>query len=596
MADWARLIAASGGETDTAVTFLSAGVQPFPEPLIAEQELPVRERVLRFQAAASPDAAALAGHIAVAVPTLPVMQLIQQRILPQSSPRDLAQVLLSGLLVASDVVPGLYDFVPGARAALLETLPRHQSQTTADTLEQISAEIQERAGTVARTFQAIVPVADGTGNLTAEVGQRPFAFVSTEALRILSHTAIPAFDAASEKGLDRAAKEQRTQQEIANNADNDVPNVAEITRSQLGAAGPRTVIPPAQQPTTSVSRFLAERAGGDATHSARDSSTDPYPPPDPAVPGTRLVMFGAPGSGKTSFLASLQIALLRQPDLGWALTADNPGSQQALISFLDQMTLERRFPQLTRMQIENYRWTLRADLPRAVREWHWWGFRRRSQQVKIPLDLIDPPGWATDGDLLSGRPISKNLVADLARSAGIVLFFDPIGESARGDTLRHTYHVLTQLRSQASHRGKLPHYVAVCITKFDEISVFRSAQTLRIVDYGMEEPNFPQVPDEHAKEFFMRLVRVSRSDNASLILPLLEQSFHHERVRFFVTSAIGFYVDPNVGTFDLQDYQNHIPGKPDHIRGEVRPINVLEPVLWLCRNIAATAGNQTPGD
>lgn len=192
-ADWARLVTTSGGPRDTAVAYLAAGSRPRPDaPVAAERDLPVPDRVRRFIAAASPSAAELAGHVAVTVPALPVMRLIQQRILPGSRPADLAEVLLSGLLTPVAAVPGLYDFLPGARAGLLELLPRQESLATADTLERISVEIQERAGTMARTFRAVMPVAEGTGTSAAGADQRPFALVSTEAVSILSRHAVPA--------------------------------------------------------------------------------------------------------------------------------------------------------------------------------------------------------------------------------------------------------------------------------------------------------------------------------------------------------------------------------------------------------------------
>jgi double-GTPase-like protein len=316
------------------------------------------------------------------------------------------------------------------------------------------------------------------------------------------------------------------------------------------------------------------------------------PPPNPGPPPSRgIAMLGAQQTGKTTFLAALQIALLRKPDLGWSLTGDNPGSTQALISFMNSMSHDHEFPQAT-VAIENYRWSLEAELPKAIREWHWWGFRRKDLYIRVPLELMDAPGESADGRLL-GRALSDRLVENLARSAGIVLFFDPVSEFERGDAFVHSYGVLAQLRSQAARRGRLPHHVAVCITKFDEIRVLESAQKLRVVEYELGREEFPQVPEEYAAEFFNRLIRLSRSDNAGLILPLLEQTFHKERVRFFVTSAIGFYLDPSIGVFDPDDYQNHIPGvppEPDRIRGAIYPINVIEPVLWLGRNVARTAG------
>jgi cell division protein FtsZ len=188
LADWSRLIAATGGLRDTAVTYLEA-ILPAGRLPAEGLELSVRDRVNRFYAAASPTAAKLAGHVAVAVPSLPVMRLVQQRILRSSRPSDLAELLLSGLLVPVDAAHGHYEFAPGAREALLETLPRQESQATADTLEQISAEIAERADSASKRFWAITPVTTGTGTLGAGADQQLFAFVSPDALGIITGTA-----------------------------------------------------------------------------------------------------------------------------------------------------------------------------------------------------------------------------------------------------------------------------------------------------------------------------------------------------------------------------------------------------------------------
>ncbi|MFG2006348.1 SAV_2336 N-terminal domain-related protein [Spirillospora sp. NPDC048911] len=188
LADWARLVTASGGEgKPTAMTYVTSSLQPAAEPPRRERELPIEEQVARFYAAASTTAAELAAHVAVSVPALPVMRLIQQRLVPASRPGDLAEVLLSGLLQPLDAERGVYDFVPGAREALLSTLPRPESLATADVLTEVSAEIQARAGSAAEVFRAVMPAAEGTRT----VADRPFALVSQEALRFLNHTAIP---------------------------------------------------------------------------------------------------------------------------------------------------------------------------------------------------------------------------------------------------------------------------------------------------------------------------------------------------------------------------------------------------------------------
>jgi len=316
----------------------------------------------------------------------------------------------------------------------------------------------------------------------------------------------------------------------------------------------------------------------------------PGPPPPAGPPPTRgITMLGASEAGKTSFLAALQIALLRQPDLGWSLTGDDQGSTLAMIGFMDAMSNQHAFPQPTVIRHENYRWSLIGEIP-GVREWHWWGFRRRTRRIRISLDLVDGPGEASRGSNLLATTESEELVNSLARSAGIVLFFDPVLEAERGHAFQHLYGVLTLLRSQAAPHGKLPHFVAFCINKFDAVPIFRSAQALRILQYD-EETGAPYVPGEYALEFFERLITRSRSDDASMIMPLLRQTFHEDRIRFFVTSAIGFYIDPAIREFDPADYQNHIPGKPARIRGGVYPINVIEPVLWLGRIVARMAGS-----
>ncbi|MCI3906110.1 tetratricopeptide repeat protein [Streptomyces spectabilis] len=118
------------------------------------------------------------------------MRLIQQRVTPGSRPSDLAEVLLSGLLEPVDLERGLYDFVPGARAALIETLPRPESLAVTDLLTRIGEEIAARAGSAARSFPAVVPVADGTGTRGLGAAGEPFALVSEEALGVLRGRAI----------------------------------------------------------------------------------------------------------------------------------------------------------------------------------------------------------------------------------------------------------------------------------------------------------------------------------------------------------------------------------------------------------------------
>ena len=308
------------------------------------------------------------------------------------------------------------------------------------------------------------------------------------------------------------------------------------------------------------------------------------PPSPPALP-KGITLLGGPSTGKTTFLAALQIALLREQRLGWALDGDNPASTQAMVRFMDIMTRGHAFPKATVAQMENYKWSLSGDA-RKVWVWDTWRFRRGTRTTRIRLDLVDGPGGAADGSKIFGPGLAQQLISSMSDSAGLIIFFDPLTEVERGQAFQHLYGALMVLRNQLAADGKLPHYVAVCITKFDSIPVYRSAGTLRVLERNPEEQEFPYVPEKYAEEFLGSLIKMSRSDDASLILPMLKQTFHEDKIRFFVTSAIGFYVDRPGGVFDPSDYQNHVPGKPDRIRGGIYPINVVEPVLWLGRIVA----------
>jgi FxsC-like protein len=174
LADWAALVIGTGnGSCPTAVTWLPRDAT-VEEPPGSEQQLPIEERVMRFLSVASPLAAKLAGHLAVAIPALPVMRLVQRQLIPASTPSHLAEVILSGLLRPLDAERGSYEFVAGAREALLTTMPRSQSLQIVEKLRRVSE------------------------NTASVADVRPFTLVSTHALELLSHTTISVHDAASD--------------------------------------------------------------------------------------------------------------------------------------------------------------------------------------------------------------------------------------------------------------------------------------------------------------------------------------------------------------------------------------------------------------
>ena len=191
LGDWARMIAGRGNDAvRTAVTYVGPRLEAKRERVVQEVTLSVEDRVRRFQAAASSEAVGLAAHIAVSIPALPVMRLIQHTVAQGTRPSHLAEVVLSGLL--RPVGPDLYEFIDEeVRQTLLATLPRSESWHTIDVLRRVSAEIERRAGSAVTTFPALLEIGSRIRSAAAAAPDRPFALVNSEAVRALENLAVP---------------------------------------------------------------------------------------------------------------------------------------------------------------------------------------------------------------------------------------------------------------------------------------------------------------------------------------------------------------------------------------------------------------------
>ncbi|MDH6215491.1 SAV_2336 N-terminal domain-related protein [Streptomyces pseudovenezuelae] len=156
LANWSTLIASPGGaHTPGAAAQLPARPAPQAEPSAPDiAALPPRDLVLRFRSTASPAAFRLAGHLALADPSLPVMRLVQRALESSPRPQHLAEIILSGMLTTIPGPPGSYDFRPGVRDLLLRSLPRTARGRTREFLARVGGLIDERAGLAAGDFRA----------------------------------------------------------------------------------------------------------------------------------------------------------------------------------------------------------------------------------------------------------------------------------------------------------------------------------------------------------------------------------------------------------------------------------------------------------
>ncbi|MFD4444773.1 hypothetical protein ACFWPK_33840 [Nocardia sp. NPDC058519] len=349
---------------------------------------------------------------------------------------------------------------------------------------------------------------------------------------------------------------------------------------------------------------------------------DPYTPPPPSQ--IRLGLWGPPGSGKTTYLAALNLAALRSKLPGnWTMNGADPTASEFITESTKQLVELKTFPAATeRHRSMMFKFTGERAVAAPPAPKPTWRFRGVPAPVQVPsverdqfyLDVLDVPGVdfehesrtdRLDDDLLDleysdDGPIDaidsadeydapggnrEKLLDHLQQCQGIVYLFDPDRDARQGDSFSYFHPVLEQLAArvmESSYTGsRLPHRVAVCITKFDDPTVYKAAYVGGFSSRDANPPFAPVVRNGQAREFFHRLCRSNHS-NADLVYEGLTKYFDDKNIEFFVTSAVGFHAPD--GLFRSQDPFNvkrdPVDGRA-RIRGKVHPINVLEPLIWL---------------
>jgi hypothetical protein len=344
--------------------------------------------------------------------------------------------------------------------------------------------------------------------------------------------------------------------------------------------------------------------------------------PAPPVQATgKIGLWGAPGSGKTTFLAALSIAAnraSRRRDDRLLLFGADDASTDFLIEQASLLTRDMQFPPATDAE-HHLNWVLRMNVEAPGRGF--WRPPREAVPFEFELDFLDAPGGRYRDRSPSGQTREEDVAAnwrlfgnengpaaapgttggdesfmsELAGCDGLVLLFDPAREWEESDAFSHFYGTLLKiaqrrLRDPARTTDLLPQYVAVCVTKFDHNDIYRKACDLGFRSYSTGDRRFfPKVSDHLAERFFVALGQVTPRSNADLIRSTLRNFFEEDRVQFFVSSAVGFRVDPDTGIFNEREFENvdERSGPAPRIKGPIHPINVIEPLVWLGGKLAA---------
>ncbi len=304
---------------------------------------------------------------------------------------------------------------------------------------------------------------------------------------------------------------------------------------------------------------------------------------------SKIAILGAPTCGKTTFLGALRIALDRQrrddQDLAWVLVGDDDASVRQLGKLASTLDYDQAFPVPTPVgTIEQYKFHLTGPAWHTVKR-RWLSTKRVLRPVEVAIDLADASGEMADPGRSGGLKI---LVANLAKCRGIVFLFDPVIEAKKPQAFRYIRELLDQLAASMKDElinGRLPHYVAVCVSKFDHPLVLECAEKLDLATTDPADPyEFPRVASEDAREFFIKLCKILNARDADMLLNTIERRFQSANVEYFTSSAIGFNIDEHSNVYDPDDPLNLLPAAIEQdarIRGAIHPINVVEPIMWL---------------
>ncbi|MFE3325927.1 hypothetical protein [Streptomyces sp. NPDC059176] len=302
------------------------------------------------------------------------------------------------------------------------------------------------------------------------------------------------------------------------------------------------------------------------------------------APGpVRIGLWGAPRSGKTTYLAALPIAAMQYQRHGrgnWVVSGMSKEANDFLVDNVARLTRDRVFPPAT-TGLQSMSWSFQGEEPPSG------PFRTRGRDVDFVLEIHDPSGEVFRRD----HPQHAQIIDQLARAKGLIYIFDPLGDAQEATQSLNFFHAaLTELNTRirdsgGHHRNRLPHHVSVCVAKFDHPDVFRPAVEAGWVTQDSVGSQLPRVPAHLAPGFFEWMCNEFRGSTARLVRDALTSFFHPDNITYYASSAIGFRLNPQ-HVFDYRNYSNvDIVDARPRICTSPEPINVLEPLIDLERRI-----------
>jgi formylglycine-generating enzyme required for sulfatase activity len=184
---WVKMVTGKGGAYTAGYLFDTQRFETPSRKGTPVEALPDEQRVQRFRAIVSPLAFQLASLLSSAPVSLPIIYLIQQKLLPETWQTHIAEILLGGILKPSsapgkysiDVHQQQYEFVGNIRQHLRDTVP---TATSADVIKLISNYIAQQRN-APQSFLATLPDPKATEGVSISSDMKILANATADVLR-----------------------------------------------------------------------------------------------------------------------------------------------------------------------------------------------------------------------------------------------------------------------------------------------------------------------------------------------------------------------------------------------------------------------------
>lgn len=333
-------------------------------------------------------------------------------------------------------------------------------------------------------------------------------------------------------------------------------------------------------------------SAGGSSYGARWSSNPAAGPVYRPSSGMKIGIWGAPGSGKTTYLAALNFSCAHA-DAGigqWRMAPCDEPSKRMMDELVQRLVVDRAYPDANVLnQYQEFRWNLAGNIEnsRFVRRRP---FRPRVAEVsEFDIELVDASGEVFGPDTTVPEAVRKTALDHLEASDGLLFLFDPITERDKPSVAQYAANVLNRLllRAHETRRSDgryLPYHVAVCITKTDDPALLRQARKAGLV--FADSDGAERIPDSMARDLFNAICdgrfwdRGEEDDlgtaGAQYVRDQLAVHFRPGRIRYYAVSAVGHQA-------------SNFQGGQQRLHGPIRPFNVLEPLVELHMQLTGRA-------